>query len=155
MWCICLLVASVVGAGNLHPRVEQVIFDSNGTITKIDAVNRAVELNTVDARTRVVTSAASSSAHVTFRVVGTIAKVTATKLDVTNKDGRIVTMDLTRRTVIRRLKEEKKLPISALNAGQSVVVDAFNAYAEDPDDDSDLEALDIRIVPAISAKPGR
>jgi len=95
-------------------------------------------------------AASAVSAHVTFRVIGTITKVTATELHVKTKDGKTFAMELTRRSVIRRLREEKKLPISALKAGQSVVVDAFNAYAEDPDDDSELEALDIRIVPPIS-----
>lgn len=206
--CFCLVIAMVVGAGSLHPHVERDIFDLNGTITRIDALNRTLEVDTVDPGTkqtrnvllfldgkvklrsgkmkvdlsafrpgqrvnctverthddadveRLVArtvrlpaeteSRAVSSAHVTFRVIGTIAKVTATKLDVTNKDGKTFSMDVTRRTVIRRLKEEKKLPISALKAGQSVVVDAFNAYAEEPDDDSELEALDIRIVPPIT-----
>jgi hypothetical protein len=90
----------------------------------------------------------SVSAHVTFRIIGTISKVTAKELQVTNKDGKTFTMELTRRSVIRRLKEEKKLSISVLKVGQRVVVDAFNAYAEDPDDDTELEALDIRIAPA-------
>jgi hypothetical protein len=93
--------------------------------------------------------AVAVSAHVTFRIIGTITKVTATELHVKNKDGKTFTMELTRRSVIRRLGEEKKLSIKALKIGQSVVVDAFNAYAEDPDDDSELEALDIRIVPPI------
>ena len=97
-------------------------------------------------------AASAVSAHVTFRVIGTITKVTATELHVKTKDGKTFAMELTRRSVIRRLREEKKLPISALKAGQTVVVDAFNAYAEDPDDDSELEALDIRIVPPISGQ---
>jgi hypothetical protein len=209
MASLWLVIAMVAGAGNLHPHVERDIFDLDGTITKIDDVNRAIELDTIDARTKqtrnlllfldrkvklrsgktkvslsafkpgrrvnctverthdeaeierlvalaihlpAAASRAASPAHVTFRIIGTIAKVTATKLDVTNKDGKTFTMDVTLRTVIRRLKEEKKLPISALKTGQSVVVDAFNAYAEEPDDDSELEALDIRIVPPISVK---
>jgi hypothetical protein len=90
-------------------------------------------------------------AHVTFRIIGTITQVSATALTVRNKDSKAFAMALTRRTVIRRLKEEKKLPIGALKIGQTVVVDAFNAYAEDEDDDSDLEALDIRIVPPIAS----
>ena len=60
-------------------------------------------------------------------------------------------MELTQRTVIRRLKEEQKLPATALKVGQSVVVDAFNPYAVDEFDDSDLEALDIRIVPPLGS----
>lgn len=93
--------------------------------------------------------AVTVAGHETFRTIGTITKVTATVLDVRKADGAIKSMELSRRTVIRRLKEEKKLPISALKVGQSVVVDAFNAYAQDPDEDSELEALDIRIVPAL------
>jgi len=119
------------------------------TITSITSLAKTVPSIAAAGLLIALASAAPLSAHVTFRVIGTIAKVTATRLDVTNKDARTYSMDLTRRTVIRRLKEEKKLPISALKPGQTVVVDAFNAYAEDDDDDSELEALDIRIVPPI------
>ncbi len=93
--------------------------------------------------------ASTIAGHETFRIIGTITKVTEKALEVRKTAGAIKSVELTRRTVIRRLKEEKKLPISALKVGQSVVVDAFNAYAQDPDDDSELEALDIRIVPAL------
>lgn len=88
-------------------------------------------------------------AHETFRIIGTITKVSAARLDVKNKDGVTKSMGLTQRTVIRRLKEKQELPASALQVGQSVVVDAFNPYDPDSGDDSQLEALDIRIVPPL------
>lgn len=96
-----------------------------------------------------ITSSADVLAHETFRIIGTITKVTAEKMDVKNKDGITKSMELTRRTVIRRLKEKQELPASVLQVGQSVVVDAFNPYDPDSGDDSQLEALDIRIVPAL------
>lgn len=52
MWYASLLVALVVGAGNPHPHIEREIFDLDGTITKIDAVNRAVELDAIDQHTK-------------------------------------------------------------------------------------------------------
>jgi hypothetical protein len=52
MWCAFLLTAVLAAAGNIHPHNEREILDLQGTITKVDAVNRAVELDAVDPRTK-------------------------------------------------------------------------------------------------------
>jgi len=66
---------------------------------------------------------ASLGAHESFRIIGTIAKVTATTLDVKQtKDGKVIAMDLDEATMVMR--GAKKLSIKDLKAGLSVVVDA-------------------------------
>jgi hypothetical protein len=90
--------------------------------------------------------AASLSAHEHFRIVGTITKLSATEMDVKNKESKTYTVDLTKKTVVKREKDKTELGLSALKVGQSVVVDAYG------DDEFDLEALDIRIVPPIPSK---
>lgn len=89
------------------------------------------------------------SAHENFRVVGTITKVTDRELDVKNRDSKTYTLDLTGRTIVKRDKEKDELALSALKVGQSVVVDAYG------DDENDLEALEIRIVPPIGSRPAK
>lgn len=86
-------------------------------------------------------------AHEAFRFVGTVAKVQGTQLGVKLKIGRTVWVELTKSTVI--LKDKTKVPASALKAGLSVVVDALG------DDDSDLTAKQVRIVPAIVPVPSK
>lgn len=89
------------------------------------------------------------SAHEHFRIIGTITKVTDREMDVTNKDSKTFTIELTKGTIVKRDKEKAELPLGTLKVGQSVVVDAYG------DGESDLEALDIRIVPPIGSKPAK
>lgn len=86
-------------------------------------------------------------AHEAFRFVGTVAKIQGTQLGVKLKAGRTVWVELKKSTII--LKDKTKLPASALKPGLSVVVDALG------DDDSDLEAKQVRIVPAIVPPPAK
>lgn len=86
-------------------------------------------------------------AHEAFRFVGTVAKVQGTQLGVKLKIGRTVWIELKKSTII--LKDKTKVPASALKEGLSVVVDALG------DDDSDLTAKQVRIVPAIVAAPAK
>jgi len=86
-------------------------------------------------------------AHEAFRFVGTIAKIQGTQLGVKLKVGRTVWVELKKSTII--LKDKTKVPASTLKPGLSVVVDALG------DDDSDLEAKQVRIVPAIVSSPAK
>ena len=90
-----------------------------------------------------VLASASVAAHEHFRIVGTIVSIRETEMDVKNKESRTFTVDINKKTVVRRDQEKTELQLSALKVGQSVVVDAYG------DDEFDLEALDIRIVPPI------
>ena len=80
-------------------------------------------------------------AHEAFRIVGTIATRQGTQLGVKNKQGRTVYVELTKKTIV--LRDKTKVPATELKPGLSVVVDALG------DDDSDLTAKQVRIVPAI------
>jgi hypothetical protein len=91
----------------------------------------------------------SVSAHEHFRIVGTITKLSATEMDVRNRESKIYTVDINKRTIVKRDKEKKELGLTALKVGQSVVVDAYG------DDEFELEAQDIRIVPPIGGKGNR
>jgi hypothetical protein len=93
-----------------------------------------------------VAAPAALHAHEHFRIVGVITKLAATEMDVKNKEGKTYTVDINARTVVKRDKDKTELGLSALKAGQTVVVDAYG------DDEFDLEALDVRIVPPIGSK---
>ena len=88
-------------------------------------------------------STALLSAHEQFRVIGTVTSVTGVKMAVRTKEGETAAITLNMDTTIKR--DGKAAPASAIKAGQSVVVDAYG------DDYDDLLAIDIRIVPPISA----
>jgi hypothetical protein len=93
--------------------------------------------------------AAALSAHEHFRIIGTITNVTDREMHVKNKDSKTFTIRLTKRTIVKRDKDKAELAVSVLKVEQSVVVDALG------DNESDLEALDIRIVPPIGSKPAK
>ena len=82
------------------------------------------------------------SAHDEFRIVGIIAKLQNSKLDVKNREGKTFTVALNTETLISR--DNQKAAVSDLKPGQSVVVDALG------DSEADLVALEVRIVPAIA-----
>lgn len=88
-----------------------------------------------------------AGAHEAFRFVGTVAKIQGTQLGVKLKVGRTVWVELTKSTIV--LKDKTKVPVSTLKEGLSVVVDALG------DDDSDLTAKQVRIVPAIVSPPSK
>jgi hypothetical protein len=88
------------------------------------------------------------SAHDEYRIVGTVAKITATQIDVRQiKDGKIVEIDIDKQTKVTR--DKKPVAFKQIKVGGSVVVEAYG------DSILDLLALEIRLVPAIpsTAKP--
>jgi hypothetical protein len=50
--CGAVILAAAVAAA--HPHDELDIFDTRGTLTKVDVVNNAIEIDTIDARTKTV-----------------------------------------------------------------------------------------------------
>jgi len=85
--------------------------------------------------------AARLLAHDNFRVIGSVTKHQNSTIDVTSKDSKTLTIRLDKQTEITR--DKKKVEVSELRVGQSVVVDAYG------DSERDLLALEIRIVPPI------
>jgi hypothetical protein len=90
-----------------------------------------------------VLGAVPTRAHEAFRIVGTITKHEGTQLGVKSKAGRTVYVELKKTTII--LRDKTKVPATELKPGLSVVVDALG------DDDSDLTAKQVRIVPTITS----
>ena len=91
--------------------------------------------------------AISVRAHEAFRIVGTIATRQGAQLGVKNKQGRTIYVELTKTTIV--LRDKTKVPATELKPGLSVVVDALG------DDDSDLTAKQVRIVPTIVSPPAK
>ena len=81
-------------------------------------------------------------AHEHFRVIGTITKLDTKQFEVKEKTSKLWTVYIDKKTKVSR--DKKPVPVAALKVGQSVVVDAYG------DDESDLLALDIKIVPPIA-----
>jgi hypothetical protein len=52
IWCVTLLSVLAVPALTAHPHEERQIVVLRGTLTKIDSVNRAVEVDTIDPSTK-------------------------------------------------------------------------------------------------------
>ena len=86
------------------------------------------------------------SAHDHFRVIGTVTKLEKSEMDVKDKTGKTLSILLDKQTKVN--VDKKRVTTAELKVGQSVVVDAFG------DDEFDLLALDVRIVPAIAPKSG-
>src|SRR6476619_111055 len=84
-------------------------------------------------------------AHEHFRVIGTITKLDKKKFEVKDQTGKLWTVYLDKKNNVSR--DKQPVAVTTLKIGQSVVVDAYG------DDESDLLALDIRIVPPIAATP--
>jgi hypothetical protein len=87
----------------------------------------------------------AASAHDEIRVIGTITKPDQDALEVKTKDGQIVSIKLDNGTFISR--DRKKAEFSELKAGSNVVIDAWG------DSLDDAVALEVRIVPSITAPP--
>ena len=83
-------------------------------------------------------------AHEHFRVIGTITKLQKTEFDVKDKDSK-TTIYLDKKSKVTR--DKKAVAVTTLKVGQSVVVDAYG------DDEFDLLALEIRIVPPMATAP--
>ena len=89
--------------------------------------------------------AAPAWAHDDYRIIGTVLKVSAGKLDVKQtKDGKTISMKTDAATIVTR--DKKKVSSAELKTGTNVVVDARG------DSLKDLVVLEVRIVPAPSAK---
>jgi hypothetical protein len=83
--------------------------------------------------------AAPAAAHDQYRVIGTIARVTAKTLAVTqSRDGRTISMELDEATHVTR--DRKKVDATELKTGLSVVVDALGDSLEQ------LVVVEVRIV---------
>ena len=78
-------------------------------------------------------------AHETFRIVGTVTRLTQDWIGVRNADSKTVTMRINKQTDVTR--DKKKVVLSEVKVGQSVVVDAYG------DNELELLALEIRMVP--------
>ena len=87
-------------------------------------------------------AATRAFAHEHFRVIGTITKLQKTELQVKDKNGKLTTIYTDKQTKVTR--DKKPVAITTLKVGASVVIDAYG------DDESDLLALEIRIVPPIA-----
>lgn len=87
-------------------------------------------------------SGALLSAHDEYRIIGTVAKITATQIDVKQtKDGKIVEIDVDQQTKVTR--DKQPVGFNQIRVGGSVVVEALG------DSILDLQAFEIRLVPAI------
>lgn len=80
------------------------------------------------------------SAHVNFRIIGTIVTITDTTLAVKQtRDGKTISMAMDPKTLVV-LRAKKKVPLTELKVGLSVVVGACGDKLEE------LEAVEVRIV---------
>jgi hypothetical protein len=92
-----------------------------------------------------VVGTAPAAAHDDYRIIGTIAKVTAKTLDVRQtKDGKTISMRTDEATIVTR--DKKKVGAAELKTGASVVVDARG------DSLADLVVLEVRLVPSPTKK---
>ncbi len=85
-----------------------------------------------------------ASAHEDFRVIGTLTKHQNSTIEVKARTGKVTTIRVDRQTEVSR--DKKKVPVTELKAGLTLVVDAYG------DSEDDLLALEIRIVPPIAAR---
>lgn len=84
-------------------------------------------------------------AHDDYRIIGTVLRTSAGRLDVKQtKDGRTVAMRTDQATIVTR--DKQKVSSAELKVGMNVVVDAQG------DSLDDLVVLEVRIVPAPAAK---
>ena len=87
--------------------------------------------------------AAPLSAHDEFRIIGTLEKKQPSAIAIKKKSGETVSIRIDKQTAVTQ--EKKKVDLTALKVGQSLVVDAYG------DTEADALALEIRIVPPIGA----
>ena len=84
-------------------------------------------------------------AHEEFRIIGVVTRRTAANMRVKTKEGKTITIGLSKDTFVFR--DKKQVAATELKAGNTVVVDALG----DTEDDSD--AVAVMIVPAIAPQP--
>ena len=95
-----------------------------------------------------VAGAAQTRAHERFRIIGTVTRITATEIEVTTvKDNKTMVADVNKKTIFTR--DKKKVPASTVKIGSSVVVDALG------DDEFDLTAQEVRLVPPVKPAPAK
>jgi hypothetical protein len=87
-------------------------------------------------------AATRAFAHEHFRVIGTITKLQKTEFDVKDKSGKTLSILIDKKTKVTR--DKKPVAVTTQKVGLSVVVDAYG------DDEFDLLALEIRIVPPMT-----
>jgi len=85
-----------------------------------------------------------SRAHDNFRIIGTLVKHQSSTLDVKNAEGKTLSIKMDKQTAVFR--DKKKVERSALQVGQSLVVDAYG------DSEDDALAVEIQIVPPIRGR---
>ena len=90
---------------------------------------------------------AEALAHERFRIVGTITRRQPSDIEVQTKTGKKVWIAMDKKTVVTR--DKKKVAATEVKTGVSVVVDALG------DDESDLVAEEVKLVPALPAPPKR
>ena len=84
--------------------------------------------------------ATAAGAHEDFRIVGTVVRASATKLDVKQtKDGKTIAMRMNGESLVTR--DKVKVALAELKPGLHVVVDATG------DSLDDLLVLEVRLVP--------
>jgi hypothetical protein len=54
IWSACAMLALICASSSAHPHDEPETLILKGTLTKVDAINRAIELDTVDRKTKAV-----------------------------------------------------------------------------------------------------
>ena len=85
---------------------------------------------------------APAAAHDDYRIIGTVAKVSAKTLDVKQtKDGKTISMAIDEATLLVT-RDKKKVSATQLKPGLSVVVDARGDSLEE------LQVVEVRIVPS-------
>ena len=94
-----------------------------------------------------VAATAGLFAHEDFRVIGTISKRQGSVINVRQREGTTAVVRLDKQTAVSR--DKKKVDTSELKVGLTVVIDAYG------DNEEDLLALEVRIVPPIAAGAGK
>jgi hypothetical protein len=82
-------------------------------------------------------------AHEEFRIVGEVSSREPTQFVVKTREGKVVSIALNKQTSVTR--DKKKVDVADVRVGSTVVVDAYG------DNERDLLALDIQLVPRIPA----
>jgi hypothetical protein len=89
-----------------------------------------------------VLGASYAFAHDDFRIIGTLTKISDSRIEVKSKDLKTTSIRMDKQTAVTR--DKQKVATTELKVGSSVVVDAYG------DSERDLLAIEVRIVPAIT-----
>jgi hypothetical protein len=85
--------------------------------------------------------AAGAAAHDSYRIVGVITQRQDTTISVKSRDEKTTSIGINQQTEITR--NMKRVDLSELKAGASVVVDALG------DSEADLTAIEVQLVPRV------